>query len=244
MVRRPIITGLPRTGQVTEYQSGDDGTFQAGHPSTSRFVDNGDGTVRDTLYTPELMWVRTPHLIIPTSDGLTANNEILSAEGVWNVGNDYITGDVVQGDGAPDALFYACILANGPGGVGAQEPPNATYWVVTPWIGSAANLTTPGTHNWEDTIINCEALDYAGYTDWRMSNRNELLSLYDSDNATSPSVFPPFVIQDNKLWSSSTRKASPTSADFVSFGTNLFASSELKTQLNPAMPIRGGKTNA
>jgi len=46
----------------------------------------------------------------------------------WSALTDYVADDLVQGDGSPDSRVYKCILANGPGGVGAQEPPNATYW--------------------------------------------------------------------------------------------------------------------
>ena len=47
---------------------------------------------------------------------------------IWAAGTDYVVGNVVRGDGNPDALDYICILANGPGGVGAKQPPDATYW--------------------------------------------------------------------------------------------------------------------
>lgn len=42
------LFGLPKTGQKTVYQSGDDGTYQKGYPRTgARFTDNGDGTITD-----------------------------------------------------------------------------------------------------------------------------------------------------------------------------------------------------
>jgi len=40
-------------------------------------------------------------------------------------------------------------------------------------------LTTPSTMIWADAIINCEALEYAGHTDWRLPNVKELMSIFD-----------------------------------------------------------------
>lgn len=248
MIRKPVLSGLPRTGQTTtaptaEYQAGDDGTYQAGHPSTSRFIDVGNGVVRDTLYTPELMWPKTPHLMIPGPVGVAAENTIQAARGTWSNAVDYVAGDVVQGDGAPDALFYVCILANGVSDT-PQEPPNATYWVVTPWIGSAANLTTGGTMNWSAAVTNCEALSYAGYTDWRLPNTNELISLYNADDATNPSIHSPFsILTGLTFMASTTQKAATTWEQTVSFSTYLIVSRTTKVSALSAMPVRGGKKN-
>jgi len=49
---------VPPTGQATVYRTGDDGTFQAGFPGTTRFRDNGDGTILD--FSTGLMWVQDP----------------------------------------------------------------------------------------------------------------------------------------------------------------------------------------
>ena len=46
----------------------------------------------------------------------------------WQATTDYVVDDEVQGDGNPDTLIYKSILASGPGGVGAKEPPDTTYW--------------------------------------------------------------------------------------------------------------------
>jgi len=50
--------GLPKTGQTMIYQMGDDGYYQMGYPlgGGQRFIDNGDGTITDTV--TGLMWVR------------------------------------------------------------------------------------------------------------------------------------------------------------------------------------------
>lgn len=49
--------GVPRTGQMTSYESGDDGDLQKGVPwPVPRFTDNGDGTVTDNL--TRLIWLK------------------------------------------------------------------------------------------------------------------------------------------------------------------------------------------
>lgn len=243
MIPYPLLTGVPRTGQTSVYQAGDDGTYQAGHPG-ARFADLGNGTVLDRhLYSTPTMWVKTPHLMIPGPVGVAAENTIQVARGVWSNAVDYVAGDLVQGDGDPNDLFYVCILANGPGGVGAQEPPNATYWVQTIWTSSAANLITPQTKNWTTAITDCEALDYAGYTDWRVPNWMEIVSLYNTEDGTSPSWYPPFAIVSSSFWSSSTKQATNTNAFRVIASTSLSMTSYAKANTQAVLPIRGGITN-
>lgn len=57
--------GLPWTGQITEYRTGDDGDLQKGHTTdrpivkgvgSHRFIDNGDGTITDKA--TGLMWAK------------------------------------------------------------------------------------------------------------------------------------------------------------------------------------------
>ena len=51
------LFGLPKTGQTTIYQAGDDGTYKQGYPKTgARFTDNGDGTITDNA--TGLMWAK------------------------------------------------------------------------------------------------------------------------------------------------------------------------------------------
>jgi hypothetical protein len=84
---------------------------------------------------------------------------------------------------------------------------------------------TPGLVSWEDALINCENLDLAGHSDWRLPNINELQSLadYGRDNpALSPLIgFPPTPPEGGqpewRYWSSTTRTKSADSAWLVNF---------------------------
>lgn len=82
--------GLPKTGQTVSYQTGDDGTYQSGYPITGtgpRWVDNGDGTITDTM--ARLMYIKNPELIIPS------NSAVVPIVPTWGSGVVYAVGDVI-----------------------------------------------------------------------------------------------------------------------------------------------------
>ena len=56
---------------------------------------------------------------------------------------------------------------------------------------------------WEEALSYCENLNYAGYSDWRLPNRNELVSLVDYSNTTGDPVssFPGMPASEN-FWTS------------------------------------------
>ena len=63
---------------------------------------------------------------------------------------------------------------------------------------------------WQQALKYCEDSTYAGYSDWRMPNKNELASLLNLDKSESPlSNFPD--MPSKYFWSSSTRVGSTTS---------------------------------
>lgn len=81
---------LPKSGQTTVYQAGDDGTYQAGNPRNPRFVDNGDGTVTDMA--TGLMWQKNPPDV-----GTNWSTAITNAEASTLAGyNDWRMPNVVE----------------------------------------------------------------------------------------------------------------------------------------------------
>jgi len=165
--------GLPWTGEVTVYYAGCDGDYQKGltldrpivkGAGSSRFTDNGDGTVTDNA--TGLMWVANP-----------------------------------AGLGAP---FNAKIA-------------------------------------WASAIDACEALNFAGYDDWRLPNIKEIFTLFDMGFAQPAIDAFFFTVQANDTYWSST-----TLTGYVGYAYRVnsrFAeiSTSMKTTAYWAFPVRGGQ---
>lgn len=136
--KKMIECGLPKTGQVTEYQAGDDGTYEAG-------------------------WLK---------GRLNANNRTrFSAE---TRGGDDIVLDRATG------LMWAA-------------------------DGNAVGCNNGAQITWGNAIIYANGLDFAGFTDWRIPNLKELLSICNYSLVLPSIDEPPFAntIFDN-YWTSTT----------------------------------------
>ncbi len=57
---------------------------------------------------------------------------------------------------------------------------------------------------WQEALSYCETLTYAGYSDWRLPNKNELASLVNYKKYNPASDFPDMPSIDSYFWSSST----------------------------------------
>lgn len=148
---------VPKTGQTTSSDAGDDGDYQMGTAWPSpRFVDNDDGTVTDNL--TGLMWTKNANL------------------------------DPLGELGGPKTWYIA--------------------------------------------LLYCNSLVYAGYSDWRLPNIRELLSLidYSRNNPALPSGHP-FEDVFSGYWSSTTFEVSDNRAWYVymSYGyMDIFLKSDAK----------------
>jgi len=69
--------------------------------------------------------------------------------------------------------------------------------------GAAAGCNNGGTLNLTDAIVYANALDFAGFTDWRLPNINELFSIV-KHLSTNPSIYTDFFSNtvNNHYWSS------------------------------------------
>lgn len=169
---------LPKTGQTTSYVDYDDGYYEKGSLINPRFVNNGDGTISDRV--TGLMWVNSPYVMIPGTSIVTSNT-ITAYNGTWTGdGQSYILGEGAFDDG--DSTTWICLVAHlsGPAidGFAAERALHPTYWRQTIWTtGSVGPVFVY--MDWTTAITNIEALDYAGYTDWRLPNIKELNSIVD-----------------------------------------------------------------
>ena len=86
---------------------------------------------------------------------------------------------------------------------------------------------------WQEAMAYCRSLNtgtepYAGYTDWRVPNKNELASLLNTSKSTAPrSYFPN--MSERTFWSSSTRSSSNSEAWYIKFSEG-FADTLTKTK--------------
>jgi hypothetical protein len=69
---------------------------------------------------------------------------------------------------------------------------------------------------WQEALSYCESLTYAGYSDWRLPNKNELASLVNYGKYKPASDFPD--MPSNGFWSSSTYVDGTDGAWVVGFG--------------------------
>jgi len=154
-------SNLRRTGQTTEYTSGDDGTLQEGIAWPSpRFTDNGDNTITDNL--SGLMWTKNADL---TGSGTNT----------WSATINYITTTLNQVDkpgGYSDwrlpsvtefrtlvnaGQLNASTWLEGVGFTNVQESPQL-YWSSTTFVnmtGSAHIFTAnTGSIGWDGKTTN------------------------------------------------------------------------------------------
>ncbi len=93
------------------------------------------------------------------------------------------------------------------------------------WQGCAAGQSGPDcsiggatSQVWNDAVSYCDALDWGGYTDWRLPDVKELYSIVDTRRtfpSTDPAAFPQTPL--SYFWSSSSYAADPSSAWGVAF---------------------------
>jgi len=71
--------------------------------------------------------------------------------------------------------------------------------------------------DWKGAIEYCEALDLGGYSDWRLPNKNELLSIVDYTKA-NPAISSAFQnTASSDYWTSTTNENSTSTAWDISF---------------------------
>jgi hypothetical protein len=234
MWRRNDRLWLPRTGQTQSSRSGDDGDVRAGWPGTTRFINNGNNTVQDRATC--LTWVREVPKIIPGGSGAAVG------KGNWADNTAYAVGDVVNDGGA----MYCCIQAHTGPGDGSTQPskPDPAHWVADPWTADAIEpLDNAATMAWNDAVDRCWALEYAGFADWRLPNLLELYSLHDLSRL-NPCIYVDYFpnTATTASWTSTERPTNPNDACYTSWG-NIYASTQVKTALCCARPVRGGRIN-
>lgn len=110
-------------------------------------------------------------------------------------------------------------------------------WITNPRTDAAMG----GLYTWTAAAAACEGKTYAGYSDWRLPNVRELMSIVDYSKDTGPAInaaaFPG--TRTSTYWSSTTYMQNATLAwrvNFLDGGVNV----DLKTLGSYVRCVRGG----
>ena len=224
---------LPKTGQTTSYESGDDGDYEAGNPVSPRLVDNGNGTVSDRA--TGLMWVKSVPLIIPGAS-VIASNQIQRARGGWATDTSYLKGDLISTDVATPPN-YVCIVDHTSSVLATDI--TAGKWILTIWAVNTDEFDVSEVFTWEDALTACNNLVYAGFSDWRLPNATELLSILDYSTSGFYSIFGTNLGQSLFITSTSYKINEDTQAMAI-HGVTGYMTNELKANASYIIPVRGG----
>ncbi|MBO7126506.1 DUF1566 domain-containing protein [bacterium] len=136
--------------------------------------------------------ISTRHWIMRGFGGITTNENNYSSE-------FYVR--CVRGSTLPVASFQT---SNINGDVVVTDTTTGLIW-----------QKTYESKNWVQALSYCENLTYAGYSDWRLPNKNEIASLVNYEKYNPASDFPDML--SNTFWSSSTVLVRDRSAEVVIF---------------------------
>jgi len=164
------------------------------------------------------MRIETPRIYLPRTGQTTSFAD--GDDGYFQAGNPRATRFVDNGNGT------------------ISDRATGLQWVQDPADCGEAFYTGGAlvSMNWADALAACLALDYAGFTDWRLPNVVELLSLANWDSQSW------FFGAGTDAWSSTTRHWNATYAWLVNpAGTP--ACTGPKSTLYYVRPVRGGRIN-
>jgi len=99
--------------------------------------------------------------------------------------------------------------------------------------------TFPSALNWKDALAHCENLTLDNYSDWRLPNIKEILSIVDFA-VTNPAIYSEFPTQSAFYWSSTSHTQNYYKAWGVEFDFGSTANKE-KILLHYVRAVRGGQ---
>ncbi len=159
--------------------------------------------VIDTTYFPNTpssyFWSSSTHAY-DTNDAWLVDFSYGSVYGNYKTGNLYVR--CVRGAALPTGSFTSSTIQ---GDVIVTDTETGPIWQKTYVSGKT----------WQQALSYCESLTYAGYSDWRLPNKNELASLINYEKYSPASDFPD--MPSNYFWSSSTGAHNTNYAWRVSF---------------------------
>lgn len=159
--------------------------------------------------TDESIWSGTPRICTSEKDNSCTNPDDIWGVGTKNTNSNYRV--------IATATAYA-LCVRGPEYDPEQIPESYTIGEDTVVLDRATNLIwnikRKSSLKWVDALAYCEAMNHAGFTDWRLPNRNELISILNYDRYY-PASDMPFNISPSETtafytWTSSIRSTTGT----------------------------------
>lgn len=152
----------------------------------------------------------------------SSSTDVHYADNAWGV--DF-SGGYVVGYGKTDYNFVRCV----------RETTLSTSSFYSSTVNGDEIVTDTATglvwqksyvsdKTWQEALSYCESLTYAGYSDWRLPDKNELASLVNYEKYNPASDFPDMPSYDF-FWSSSTLVINTSLAWGVSFDSGYVSSS-------------------
>jgi len=260
----PGATGVQTANQIQTAH----GNWATGHPyALAELVADGDGSQSAALTIAAITNANPGVATVTAGHNLSSGQRIIitgCTGGTFSTCNGTRTVTVVDsttftfdvnttslgtytGDSGTvkQVKYYVCSTAHTSGTFATDIA--AAKWRETVWTASAAALTTPATMIWANAVANCLALEYAGFTDWRLPNGYELITMVNAAAASGsswPTIFPN---SQATTYNSSTAYApTPTTiAIVVTFAATANGTwyQGTKTFARYVRPVRGGRIN-
>lgn len=230
---------LPKTGQTTSYVDYDDGYYEKGSPVSPRYVLSSGGVYVSDRATG-LMWVSQPQFIFPGETIMATDYGFVND---YSDDYEYPKGRIVADNGR--TTYWVCKIAHTSDGasVATDLANNPGSWVATPWcIDPSYTIIDPIAMTWANAIANCASLDFGGYTDWRLPNITELLTIanWELDGVKPSATYWP-TLKSNYYWCSTTDPGYSVRAYLISFfSADGVVQYGAKTDTHYVLPVRGG----
>jgi len=109
------------------------------------------------------------------------------------------------------------------------------------WLKDANNYNSGGKQTWEAALSGCESFSYAGYSDWRLPNRRELMSIVDYGEQ-SPAINTTYFLntQSRHYWTSTTGSVFYSTYAWYVYFLDGRVDGEGKSNDNYVRPVRAG----
>ena len=193
--------------------------------------------VDNSTYAPSIDNVYFPNT--PSQHFWSSYTYISDTDNAWYVKFNY--GSVGNYSPKTNNYYVRCVRGNElPEFTSSTSSINGNVIVIDSKTGLIWQKTYAGNKKWQEALNYCETLTYAGYTDWRLPNKNELASLVNYGEENPASDFPDML--SSYFWSSSTTVGGKSYAWYIYFNYG-FMSDGSKSSIYNVRCVRSEKIN-